>query len=286
MILVTGATGATGGATLRALVRAGVPVRAFIRDAARLADDAGVEVAIGDFSDRSSLDRALVGVEKAYLVAAAGPGQVEVESAFIDAARDARVAHIVRLSVIGADQPSADALRFGAIHQTLERTVRESGLDWTFLRPNDFMQNLLGQARSIASQGAFYSALSPNARVSSVDVTDIGDVAACVLTEPGHAGKAYTLTGPEALTQDDIAARLSVVLGREISRVTITAADARAGMIGMGYPEWTVDGLVELWRLYETGAVAHVSPDIERLLGRPARSIDDFARDNRALLGG
>jgi uncharacterized protein YbjT (DUF2867 family) len=286
MILVTGATGTTGGATLRALVRAGVPVRAFVRDAARLEVGAGVEVAIGDFADRSSLDRAFVGVEKAYLVAAPAPGQVELESAFVDAAKRAGIAHLVRLSVIGADQPGADALRFGAIHQALERIVRDSGLVWTFLRPNDFMQNLLGQAQSIASQGVFYSALSPSARVSSVDATDIGDVAARVLTEPGHGGKAYTLTGPEALNQDDVAARLSAVLGREISRVTTTPDEARTGMLGMGYPEWVVDGLVELWRLYETGAVAHVSPDIERVLGRPARSIDDFARENRTLLAG
>jgi uncharacterized protein YbjT (DUF2867 family) len=286
MILVTGATGTTGGATLRALVRVGVPVRAFVRDAARIEVGAGVDVAIGDFTDQASLDRAFVGVEKAYLVAAAGPGQVELESAFVDAARRAGIAHLVRLSVIGADQPGADALRFGAIHREVERIVRESGLEWTFLRPNDFMQNLLGQAQSIASQGVFYSPLSPSARISSVDATDIGDVAARVLTEPGHGGKAYTLTGPEALNQDDVAARLSAVLGREISRVTTTPDEARAGMLGMGYPEWTVDGLVELWALYEAGAVAHVSPDVEQVLGRPARSIDEFVRDNRTLLGG
>ena len=169
-----------------------------------------------------------------------GPGQIELESAFIDAASRAGIAHLVRLSVIGADQPGADALRFGAIHQQLERIVRDSGLVWTFLRPNDFMQNLLGQSQSIASQGVFYSPLSPNARVSSVDATDIGEVAARVLTEPGHGGKAYTLTGPEALSQDDVAARVLLMCSGTRWRVTVTPDDARAGMLGMGYPEWTV----------------------------------------------
>src|SRR5665647_1286210 len=112
-------------------------------------------------------------------------------------------------------------MRFGAAHAAMERVVRDSGIPWTFLRANGFMKNNLSQAQTIAGQGAFYSSSSPAGRVSYVDARDIGAMAAKVLTEPGHEGQAYHLTGPEALSDDDIAARLSEVLGRTISHVQV-----------------------------------------------------------------
>lgn len=133
MILVTGATGKTGGATLQALTALGAPVRVLVRDAGKFTAPDGVQVAVGHFEDAASLDAALQGVEKAFLVGASNEQQVEQESAFVAAAARAGVRHLVRLSVIGADQPGIEAMRFGAYHQTLERVVRESGLPWTFL---------------------------------------------------------------------------------------------------------------------------------------------------------
>jgi len=286
MILVTGVTGTTGGATMRALRAMGAPIRVLVRDAAKFEAPTGVEVAVGRFEDPASLDIALRGVDHAYLVGASSEQQVAQETAFIDAAKRAGLGHLVRLSVIGAEQPGAVSMRFGAIHQRLEQAVRDSGIPWTFLRPNGFMQNILGQAPSIVDQDAFYSSLSPAAKISHVDAEDIGAVAATALTAPGHAGQAYALTGPEALSDDDIAARLSAVLGREIKHVQVPVEAVRASMRGAGYPAWNVDGLTELFALYETGAASGVSPDVERVLGRPARSFDDFARDNRAAFGG
>ncbi len=286
MILVTGATGKTGGATLQALIKLGAPVRALVRDPSKFKAPDGVEVAVGHFEDAASLDAALKGVEHAFLVGASTQHQVEQESAFIAAATRAGLSHLVRLSVIGADQPGIEAMRFGAHHQMLERVVRESALPWTFLRPTGFMQNYLGSAPSIAQQGAFYSSHSPAAKVSHIDAVDIGAVAAKVLTEPGHAGQAYTLTGPEPLSDDDIAARFSTVLGRDIKHIQLPMAAVRESMLGSGVPEWNIDGLAELWAFYETGAAAGVSPDVERLLGRPARSFDDFVRDHQSVFGG
>lgn len=286
MILVTGATGTTGGATLRALRETGAPVRVLVRDAAKFKAPDGVEVAVGHFEDAASLDAALKGVDHAYLVSASSEQQVAQESAFVEAAKRAGVGHLVRLSVIGADQPGAAAMRFGALHHQLEGVVRDSAIPWTFLRPNGFMQNYLGQAQSIVAQGAFYSSLSRAATVSHVDADDIGAVAAKALTEPGHEGQAYTLTGPEALSDDDIAARLSAVLGRQVAHVQVPLEATREAMLGSGYPAWNVDGLTELFALYESGAAAGVAPDIERVLGRPARGFDDFARDHRAAFGG
>jgi uncharacterized protein YbjT (DUF2867 family) len=285
MILVTGVTGTTGGATLRALHGTGARVRVLVRDPARFTAPADVEVAVGSFDDAASLAAALQGVESAFLVHPGSETQVAAESAFIAAAREAGLPHLVRLSVVGADQPGIDALRFGASHRDLEAVATGSGIPTTFLRPNGFMQNYLGQAATIREPGVFYSSLSPAAVVSHVDAEDIGAVAAKVLTEPGHAGAAYTLTGPEPLSDDEIASRFSRVLGREVTHVQVTPADARASMVSMGYPEWVADGITELAGFYETGHAGGVAPDIEQLLGRPARSFDDFVADHRDAFG-
>jgi uncharacterized protein YbjT (DUF2867 family) len=286
MILVTGATGTTGGATMRALVEAGAPVRALVRDPAKISAPDGVEVVQGSFEDDAALDSALSGVEKAFLVGASAENQIDSETAFVRAAYRAGVKHLVRLSVIGADNPAADILRFGRAHRLIEMVVMSTGIPSTFIRPNGFMQNYIGQAGSIAGQGVIYSGLSETAAVSHVDAADIGAVAAHVLTTSGHEGKGYALTGPEALTDDEIARRLGSALGREVGCVHVPPAAVRGSLVDMaGYPEWNADGIVELLGFYETGMAAGVAPDIEQLLGRPARSFDQFAVDNRAAFG-
>lgn len=286
MILVTGATGNTGGATLRALVDQGAEVRALVHDPEKLKAPPAVEVVVGDFRDAASLDAALTGADHAYLVGPSLQDQVELETAFVRAAQRAGLAHLVRLSINGADRPDGAAVRFIASHIAMERIVRESGIPWTLLRANGFMQNNLGQAQAIADQGAFYSALSPDARVSYLDARDIGEVAAKVLTEPGHQGRVYELTGPEALNDDDLAARFTQVLGRGVAHVQVPWATLRESLIGSGYPEWNVDGFQELGDSYEAGVSAAVSPDIERLIGRPARDFAAFVTDYREAYGG
>lgn len=286
MILVTGASGTTGGATLAALATTGAPVRALTRDPARLDVPEGVEVAQGSFDDAESLRRALDGVDRAYLVLGSSPETLELEGAFVDAAKQAGVRHLVRLSVIGADQPGSARMRFGAGHQAMEQLVRDSGLEWTFLRPNGFMQNYLGQAATIAADGRFFSTLSPAAVVSHVDARDIGEVAAKALTEDGHAGRAYALTGPEGVSDDQVAERLTAALGKPVEHVLIAPEDLRRNLIAAGVPGWNADGLGELWAFYETGHAGQVAPDVERVLGRPARSFEDFGRDHAAAFSG
>ncbi len=286
MILVTGATGNTGAAVLSALLERNAAVRAFVHDPEKFTAPAGVEVAAGDFRDPASIEAALAGADHAYLVGPSVPDQVELETAFVEAAQRAGLAHLVRLSVIGADQPDARAARFIAAHAAVELVVRASGIPWTILRANGFMQNSLMQAEAIAGQSAIYSSSSPAARVSYIDVRDIGEAAARALTEPGHRSKEYLLTGPEPLSDDDIAARLSEVLGRAVTHVQVPWEVVRESLTGMGLPEWGVDGFKELGDFYETGAAAGVSPDVERLLGRPPRTFADFAADYRAAFGG
>ncbi len=271
---------------MRALLEAGAPVRALVRTPASFAAPDGVEVVQGSFEDDASLDAALAGVDKAFLVGASGEHQIDQETGFVRAASRARLGHLVRLSVIGADHPAADSLRFGRIHRLVEMVVMSTGVPYTFLRPNGFMQNFLGQAGSITGEGAIYSGLSRTAQVSHIDAADIGAVAAAVLLGSGHEGKGYALTGPEGLTDDEVARRMGVALGREISCVHVPPAQVGAGMVAAGYPQWNADGIVELLNFYETGMAAGVAPGVEELLGRPARTIDDFAVDHRATFGG
>lgn len=284
MIVVTGVTGTTGGATLMSLLKTDAKLRVLVRDAGKFRAPAGVEVVVGDFADVASLKNALSGVEKVYMVLNSSPDAIRLESNVVDAAVEADVKHIVCLTVVGADQPGIESLRFGLHHKEVEAYVVKSGLPYTFLRPNGFMQNYLGQAAAIAGQNAFYSPLTPSAIISHVDARDIGDVAAAVLTEDGHQGKAYTLTGPHGLNDDQVADALTSALGHEVKHVQIPAEDAKKNMVAMGWPEWNVEGIAELWSFYETGHAGQVTNDIETVLGRPAGSFETFARDHREIL--
>jgi uncharacterized protein YbjT (DUF2867 family) len=196
------------------------------------------------------------------------------------AAKAAGVEHAVKLSVlgVGADAP----VSFSRWHAAGEEALRSSGLEWTFLRPNGFMQNTLRDAGTIREQGRFSSPLG-DAAVSWVDVRDIADVAARVLTEPGHAGKAYTLTGPAALTHADVAATLARNAGREVEYVPVPDEAAHEGMLAAGIPGPYADALIELFAWYRTGGGEPVSEDVPAVLGRPARSVDEWARDHAAV---
>src|SRR3954463_1616771 len=196
MLLVTGATGTTGTEVLRGLRARDVAVRALIRDEAK-ADavrELGAEPAMAEMGDPKTLEPALDGVEGAYLVSPVSPMQAEYEQVFVETAKAAGVQHVVKLSVIGASGESP--LRFARNHAVVEQALRDSGLAWTFLRPNGFMQNNLSWPTRV-QDGTFYSPV-PDAAFSIVDARDVAEVAAVALTEEGHEGKAYGLSGPEA----------------------------------------------------------------------------------------
>jgi uncharacterized protein YbjT (DUF2867 family) len=275
VLLVTGATGTTGGAVLRALAERGVQARGLVREPSRAGDvsDLGAEPAIGDLGDPGSLRPALDGVERAYLVSPAGPQQAEYEQAFLEAAREAGVAHVVKLSVLGAAEDAP--VRFARGHARVERALRDSGLAWTVLRPNGYFQNALAWTRGLRD-GRFHAPV-PDAAYSAVDARDVGEAAALALTTDGHAERAHELTGPEALSIRAQAARL---LGEEVAVEEVPVADLRAALVAGGVPAWNAEGLAELLEHYAAGGAAEVSGDLEALLGRPPRTLDDFARDH------
>lgn len=279
MILVTGATGTTGREIIRELKEAGAKdVRVLARDPekARDARDAGFEVAQGDFNSPETLKSALKGAERALLLTPPSPQTFEQQKSFIEAAKGAGVRHIVKLSAIGADASSPEG--FGKWHGQAEDALKSSGLAYTMLQPNFFMQNLLAQASSITSQNAIYHPVA-EARASFIDVRDIAAVAAKTLTEDGHEGRTYVLTGPEALAYEEVAGKLSIATGRDIKYVQITDEQFRSGALQMGLPEWLVSALERLNELMASGKAARVTEDVRRVAGREPFTFDLFARD-------
>ncbi len=276
MILVTGATGNVGTALTAA--RAGRDdVRALTRSeasAARLRA-AGAEAVVGSLEDMGD---ALDGVDRMFLLSPPGAEEMaRLQIAAVDAARAAGVRHVVKLSSIGADEPTE--ARIIRAHRDIERHIEASGMAWTHLRPHWFMQNELGNAETVAGDGTFFA---PDVtRISMIDARDVGAAAARVLTEGGHEGRAYVLTGPQALDYADVAAAYSRVLGRPVAWTEVTLAQAREAMLDAGMPEVLAGGFTEIMARYREGGVtAAVSSDTAALLRRLPRTFETFLRDH------
>jgi len=278
MLLVTGATGTTGTEVVRGLRQRDAEVRALIHDEAK-ADavrEIGAEPVLGEMGDPKTLEPALEGVERAYLVSPVSPMQAEYEQVFVETAKAAGVQHVVKLSMVGASGESP--LRFARNHAVVEHALRESGLAWTFLRPNGFMQNNLSWPTRVQN-GRFYSPV-PDAAFSLVDARDVAEVAIAALTGDDHAGKAYALTGPEAVSYRDQARRLFTAAGRDVTVEEVDAEAVKQALVQTGVPPWNAEGLAELWQMYASGGAALVASGVEDVLGRAPRDLDAFARDH------
>jgi uncharacterized protein YbjT (DUF2867 family) len=230
-VLVTGATGNTGLPLIELLLQAGVKVRAMVRVAAAAARfaDTPVTPVVADFDDDTAVAAALAGVERAYLVTPSSERAQAQQERFAELAAATGVQHLVKLSQLAADE--ASPVRFLRYHAAVERRIRELGIDWTFLRPNLFLQGLLAMAGPIRAEGRFAAPIG-DARVSAVDVRDIAAVAAAALTEPGHAGATYTITGPAAVTHAEIAAAIGEATGRPVSSPICAACCPRGRSTG------------------------------------------------------
>jgi uncharacterized protein YbjT (DUF2867 family) len=280
MILVTGASGNVGSAVLQELLRAGAPVRGMYRSKEEPAKaPAGASPVLADFANRASLDRALDGVDSVFLVCSPIPQLVELESNVVDACRKRGVKHLVQNSALGAGVYDKSFPRW---HYAVEERVRASGIPATILRPESFMQNIVTYfAGTIESDGAFYAA-GGSAPIGFVDMRDVAAVAAKVLTSDGHAGKTYTVTGPEALTYAQVAAKLSALLGREVKYVALTQEQLRQSMQGVGMPPWQVEALADLQAYYTDGPGAKVTGDVREVLGRGPNRFDEYLQDHAA----
>ncbi len=279
-ILVTGATGNVGGGLIPKLIAMGATVRALVRDESKAQGlrDAGVEVVIGDLDKPETLDPAFRGVDKVFLLTAPNPNQVTQALNGIAAAKRAGSPHIVRLSAGAFKDIRGAVSRVSAQHAEIDAELEASGLPDTILKPHNFMQNTLMLAQTVASDGAVYIPMKEG-KLGMIDVRDIVDVAAKVLTEAGHEGKTYALTGPASISYHDVAAGLSKALGKEVKYVDVPLEAAREAMVGMGLPEWIVGALNEYNKAFSEDVGDFTTNGVEEITGHPARSYETFARD-------
>jgi uncharacterized protein YbjT (DUF2867 family) len=279
MILVIGGRSKVGAALIGELLGRGEQVRALVRAGEPAGHRAtAAEVVTGDLADEGSLVTAMAGVEKVFLLSSPHPDAVGWHRNAIDAARRTQVQLLVRSSILGADRESP--AEFISAHTTCDRYLEDSGLPYVIVRPNLFLQNIPESTiPAIDASGTFY-ADAGEARISMVDTRDIAAVAAFALTEPGYAGAHFDVTGPEALSYTDVAAKLTSVLGRRISYVGASDDAVRQALLGAGLTTWFAGALVGLYQDYRrsgTGGYAtQVTETVQRLTGRPARSLDDL----------
>jgi uncharacterized protein YbjT (DUF2867 family) len=272
MILITGATGTVGRQLVAELVAEGVRVRALSRTPERAGLPAGVEVVAGDLGHPATLDAALAGVQQVFLLSG-GPEGPAHDINLIGAARQAGVARVVTLSVLGAGYGADDPIT--RWHLAGERAVVASGMAWTVLRPGAFMSNALLWAPTIKTQDAIYTPFA-QAKTAAIDPADIAAVAARALTEPGHDSKTYPLTGPELLCAADQAQTLGTALGRPLRLVDVPPEAAEAAMVGSGMPAQLADAVIASMAQAGTDHAMAVLPTVEEVTGRPARSFAEW----------
>ena len=285
-ILITGAAGNVGGAVLDNLGTTDADVRALTRDEAKAESlrDRGVEAVVGDFLKPKTLGPALEGVSTVFLLTPIHPEQVPQASNVIEAARkSANDPRIVRLSVHQASHEAPT--RISRQHAEIEDKLTSSGLPYTLLRPQSYMQNTLMTAPAVASEGRIYQPFE-DGRLGMIDARDIGEVASKVLSEEGHEGKTYTLTGPAAISFYDVAGALSEILGKEVSYVPTSLERAKEAMLSRGIPEWRADALNEYAKAHSEGYSDWTTDDVEQLTGHPATSYKSFASDFAQAFGG
>ncbi len=283
MICVTGAGGTVGSEVIKQLESAKAPFRAayFSNEKAEAAHARGIDAVIIDYNRPGTLRAAFQGCDKLFLLGPNALNQTQLELNAVEAAKAVGVRHIVKQSVMGAEDEVYDLAK---VHRPVEKAIESSGFAWTFLRPNSFMQNVVTyMGATIKAEAAFYSA-SGKAKISHVDVRDLATMAVKALTEPNHEGKAYTLTGSEALTYDELASQLSKVLGRPISHISLSPADLKNGMLAEGMPEEIADRMLDLERYYREDQASLITNDIKQVIGRDPRRFAQYARDCASLL--
>jgi uncharacterized protein YbjT (DUF2867 family) len=285
-ILIIGAAGNNGLATLEALTsknKDSYKIRAGVRSADKgqqLQNKfPGLETAVIDLDAPETLKQAFVGVSKVFII----PGNVENRAQHAKNAIDAAVTtgtvkQVVLYSVVGAEW---EAILFAKQFREAEKYLEASGLPWTHLRTIWFQENFLGWADGV-KQGAFYFGVR-DGKFAPLNVKDIGEIAANVLTTDGHLRKAYNVTGPELLSGQDIANIFSGITERNIAYISPDENTILNSLLSSGWPEWQAKGAVELFEVFASNQAAVVSPDGEALLGRSLTKLADYLASNKAL---
>lgn len=283
-ILITGATGNISSGIIDQLKGSQHRLLALVRnpDKAKALESAGVELRVGDLEKPWTLGSAFEGADTAWILTPPGPRAPEQSSNALWAARNAGVKHIVRMSAIGAahDAPTIN----GRLHGLSDAELIGSGVPYTIVKPHFFMQNLLMAAASIAQQGVMYLPLA-DSRMGLIDSRDISEFAARVLSEAGHEGKIYTLTGPASVTMHQVAAAIGDATGKPVRYEPVPLEAAWQSMVQAGIDEWTVNLTCDYFAAYSTNWGDLVTSDFQSVVGHAPRSIAEFAKDFAGAFG-
>lgn len=279
--LLAGATGQVGSIVARNLVGTGHRVRALVRnpDAAAAKLGSGIEYVRADLDDPRTLPGAFEGVDVAYLATAPAPEMVGQEGNFIDAAVEAGLPRLVELGVLGTDV-SVPIFKY---HQEIEAKIASSGIPATVLRPGGFYSSLLFAAEAIRA-GVLPSAAG-GGRLAWIDHADAADVASAVLLDDGYTGQVLKMTGPQALTYDDVVAALEQALGKPVAHVRIDEETLREQLTSAGLPDWLADSFLGQHRLMREDRLSMVTTVVADVLGRPPRAIGEWLAENKGAFG-
>jgi len=281
MILITGATGKIGRELVHDLQARKCDFKVMVRskEAIQACADRGIKAVLGDFERPGTFADALAGVRQVFLLTLPQPATRGFEGEFLKACKAKGVQHVVRLSAMGADPAAASGLL--RCHGQCEAQLEASGLAWTSLRPTIFMQNLAAHFGATVSKESTLYAPAGEARMAWVDTRDIAAVAGTVLTSAGHDNLVYELTGPQAFTFGEVAERLGSLLGRRIAYVDVPDGGARQAMTSMGLSPWLAEGMLALYHLFKANGTTALALDtVERLTGRPARSLEAYLMEH------
>ena len=277
MILVTGASGKTGRAVIRALIARGETVRALVHrpDQVRATQDfCAQEIIVGDMRDRAAIESAAHGVQAIYHICPnMHPDEVAIGQVVIAAARSAGVERLVYHSVL---HPQTEAMPHHWQKLRVEERLFESGLSYTILQPAVYMQNVLAYWNQIVEQGIYPVPYAVETRLGMVDLEDVAEVAALVLTEPGHVGATYELVGAEPLTQTEVAAILSQQLGRPVRAQAVSLDEWERRARASGMSDYAVETLLKMFRFYERYGFWGNSRVLTWLLGRSPTTFAAF----------
>lgn len=278
MIVVTGASGTVGNHVVAQLAQAGLPVRALSRKPSAASAMRNVEWVEADFDRPDTLTRSMQGAERVVLISPAHPKMRQHQIHAVDAAVAAGVKRIAKLSGLGAG-PQAP-IRLPQEHYAIEQHIAGCAVAHSFVRPNLFMQVLLGSAASVAAEGAVYAPAADGA-ISFIDARDVAAVLVAEVRRDDAPSAVREITGPGALSYGQVVQTLGTALGKPVRYVPVEPSAAREGMLASGMDAWLVEAFLELFQIYRAGhGAAVLAAEVQAVLGRPPRSLTQFAAEH------
>ena len=279
MILITGATGKTGSATAKSLGEKGETFRALIRNEEKKEglESLGGEVVIGSIENTDVVNQSMQGVKTVLVLLPNSESQLALEKQLVDSAKQAGVERIVKMSSIEATPDATSPIP--KLHLESEEYIKQSGLAWTMIKPNFYMQNLLASAGTIKEQGKIFLPMG-DGKTGMIDTTDVGKVLAKVLSEDGHESMNHEITGPEILSFYEVAEIFSQVLGKQVDYVDVPM-DAYKETLGQFLTNQRhLDAVIDLFKGIAEGGIEDKTDTFNELMGETPKSLSQFLAEN------